>query len=444
MNELPHLERKLHTCQVILWLRRSFQHVKPHNAEGGDGDDGEAGADEQEITISKEALYQAYIAMCGTTDASPLFSRPVVGKMVKRAFPTIQTRRRGPRTNVKQHWIGLHQLTNDELLLSDDSSGPSHEDLAQPPAQAHSSPSPSPSSSLSSSSNSTMPEQSGVPVMNSTSTSRADRAAVAAAQAQAQPAVHSSYNHHQGQLHNNPSSQPPQPSLAGHNRMDPPQLYALPCHGPDLGYYHQMRWQLEQQRHREEERRSFNYDWQQQHQPQQYSPPHSHLKVEPQYLEHPMPPDYELSPQPVASEIVPDYLLPLRQTTASPNRHHHHQQQPLQRLPPQPHPQPHPQPNHRQHLHHHSPAHNLHHSPDASVSERRPRPPREGPGQSPAGERRRTDERCTDHNVWAGRMIAATSSEEPQKRRGHLPATTPPPGRQRSSSHTPRKCNSIN
>jgi len=119
--------------------------VEPHNAEGGDG---ESGADQQEdITISKEALYQAYVAMCGATDSSPLFSRPVVGKMVKRAFPTIQTRRRGPRTNVKQHWIGLRQLTDDEL--SDDPTGPSHDVAAQLSARAHSSPSSSSSSSFS-------------------------------------------------------------------------------------------------------------------------------------------------------------------------------------------------------------------------------------------------------------------------------------------------------
>lgn len=92
------LQRKLHTCQVLLWLKQTYQ-VQ---------DDGD-------FVLSKELVYQAYLAMSTTHEdlaALPHLTRPVLGKMVKRAFPSVLSIRRGPRGRVKQLYVGLVPQTH--------------------------------------------------------------------------------------------------------------------------------------------------------------------------------------------------------------------------------------------------------------------------------------------------------------------------------------------
>jgi hypothetical protein len=74
----------------------------------------------QDFVLSKEAVYQTYLAMVTRQQAGGFtFSRPVLGKMVKRAFPTVPSIRRGPRGRVKQLYVGLiPRLIKTEGLLS--------------------------------------------------------------------------------------------------------------------------------------------------------------------------------------------------------------------------------------------------------------------------------------------------------------------------------------
>jgi hypothetical protein len=62
--------------------------------------------------VSKSSVYKAYVDMCHCEGRSTLFTRAVVGKMVKRAFPDVRTKRRGPRGRVTQHYIGLRPIIN--------------------------------------------------------------------------------------------------------------------------------------------------------------------------------------------------------------------------------------------------------------------------------------------------------------------------------------------
>ncbi|ELR16950.1 uncharacterized protein ACA1_128050 [Acanthamoeba castellanii str. Neff] len=77
-DHLHHFERRLHLCQVVLWLHEKFEHQP-----GGD------------------------VVNSGTSKASVLLSRAVLGKMVKRAFPDVVTVRRGARGSTKEHYVGL-------------------------------------------------------------------------------------------------------------------------------------------------------------------------------------------------------------------------------------------------------------------------------------------------------------------------------------------------
>jgi hypothetical protein len=99
MTDLAQMERKLHGYQVVLWLKQTYRVAED------EGDDNTAPA-----YWSKNSVYKAYIDMCHTNGYVTMFTRPVVGKMVKRAFPDIRTKRRGRRGNVKQHYIGLHPI----------------------------------------------------------------------------------------------------------------------------------------------------------------------------------------------------------------------------------------------------------------------------------------------------------------------------------------------
>jgi hypothetical protein len=57
--------------------------------------------------VSKGVVYRAYVNMCGREGRPVMFTRPVMGKMVKRAFPQVRTKRRGPRGHVAQYYVGL-------------------------------------------------------------------------------------------------------------------------------------------------------------------------------------------------------------------------------------------------------------------------------------------------------------------------------------------------
>ena len=68
-----------------------------------------------DFVLSKELVYQAYLAMSTTHEdlaALPHLTRPVLGKMVKRAFPSVPSIRRGPRGRVKQLYVGLVPQTH--------------------------------------------------------------------------------------------------------------------------------------------------------------------------------------------------------------------------------------------------------------------------------------------------------------------------------------------
>ncbi|ELR20714.1 uncharacterized protein ACA1_054600 [Acanthamoeba castellanii str. Neff] len=133
MSDLTQLERKLHGYQVILWdsptLKQTFEAVTDHD----DNDNAQNEADEQEqrpplvqveqqpygaktktgseaCGVSKSSVYKAYVDMCHCEGRPTLFTRAVVGKMVKRAFPDVRTKRRGPRGRVTQHYIGLRPI----------------------------------------------------------------------------------------------------------------------------------------------------------------------------------------------------------------------------------------------------------------------------------------------------------------------------------------------
>jgi hypothetical protein len=57
--------------------------------------------------VSKSSVYKAYVDMCRREGRPTLLTRDVVGKMVKRAFPDVRTKRRGPRGRVTQYYVGL-------------------------------------------------------------------------------------------------------------------------------------------------------------------------------------------------------------------------------------------------------------------------------------------------------------------------------------------------
>jgi hypothetical protein len=60
--------------------------------------------------VSKSSVYNAYMEMCAREGRPIMFTRAVMGKMVKRAFPYVRTKRRGPRGRVTQHYIGLRPI----------------------------------------------------------------------------------------------------------------------------------------------------------------------------------------------------------------------------------------------------------------------------------------------------------------------------------------------
>lgn len=104
-STLSILQRKLHTCQVLLWLKQTYQ-VQ---------DDGD-------FVLSKELVYQAYLAMMAAHEylaELPQLTRPVLGKMVKRAFPSVPSIRRGPRGRVKQLYVGLVPQTRNSTQAID-------------------------------------------------------------------------------------------------------------------------------------------------------------------------------------------------------------------------------------------------------------------------------------------------------------------------------------
>lgn len=56
--------------------------------------------------VRKESVYRAYVAMCRAEGWPTRLPAPALGKMVKRAFPFVGTRRLGPR-QVKHYYVGL-------------------------------------------------------------------------------------------------------------------------------------------------------------------------------------------------------------------------------------------------------------------------------------------------------------------------------------------------
>jgi hypothetical protein len=60
--------------------------------------------------MSKSSVYRAYVDMCRSEGRQTLFTRAVVGKMVKRAFPDLRTKRSGPRGRVTQYYLGLRRF----------------------------------------------------------------------------------------------------------------------------------------------------------------------------------------------------------------------------------------------------------------------------------------------------------------------------------------------
>jgi hypothetical protein len=62
--------------------------------------------------VRKESVYRAYVAMCRAEGWPTRLPAPALGKMVKRAFPFVGTRRLGPRRQVKQYYVGLCPRTS--------------------------------------------------------------------------------------------------------------------------------------------------------------------------------------------------------------------------------------------------------------------------------------------------------------------------------------------
>lgn len=62
--------------------------------------------------IEKRLIYKDYIELCQRQGAQPLISPTFLGKLVKRAFPSIRCLRKGPRGQVRQCYALLKKLKN--------------------------------------------------------------------------------------------------------------------------------------------------------------------------------------------------------------------------------------------------------------------------------------------------------------------------------------------
>ncbi len=84
-----------------LWtrrLRRSYSecHLATTSVDRREGD-----------LVRKQSVYRAYVAMCRAEGWPTRLPAPALGKMVKRAFPFVGSRRLGPRRQVKHYYVGL-------------------------------------------------------------------------------------------------------------------------------------------------------------------------------------------------------------------------------------------------------------------------------------------------------------------------------------------------
>ncbi len=69
-------------------------------------------------SMSKQSVYQDYLELCAQNKAPVHFSPTVFGKLVKRAFPTIRTNKKGPRGDSKQHYTHLSRIKNKHKNLT--------------------------------------------------------------------------------------------------------------------------------------------------------------------------------------------------------------------------------------------------------------------------------------------------------------------------------------
>jgi hypothetical protein len=85
--------------------------------------------------VSKSSVYREYVDMCRREGRPALFTRAVVGKMVKRAFPDVRTKRSGPRHRVTQYYLGLRRsvMTYDPRPVP--AAGCNDDALAVPPVK---------------------------------------------------------------------------------------------------------------------------------------------------------------------------------------------------------------------------------------------------------------------------------------------------------------------
>ncbi len=90
-----------HNSQLFLSFFLSFSQTNRLHQEYKIGKSGSS---------SKSSVFVEYLAMCAANHLRPLFSATCFGKLVKRAFPEVQTQRKGPRGNSKQHYALLKKI----------------------------------------------------------------------------------------------------------------------------------------------------------------------------------------------------------------------------------------------------------------------------------------------------------------------------------------------
>ncbi|NEJ83677.1 hypothetical protein GR268_45300, partial [Rhizobium leguminosarum] len=90
---------------VSLPQTRQLTHLAPINCRLKQTFELDWGATQgQPDAVSKSSVYREYVDMCRREGRPALFTRAVVGKMVKRAFPDVRTKRSGPRHRVTQYY----------------------------------------------------------------------------------------------------------------------------------------------------------------------------------------------------------------------------------------------------------------------------------------------------------------------------------------------------
>ncbi|ELR20721.1 uncharacterized protein ACA1_054670 [Acanthamoeba castellanii str. Neff] len=98
MADVQKFKRRLHSCQVPYKTARLKEHYEPVVCH------------RDEEVVLKESVYDEYTNHFCDPQQS-LFSRAVVGKMVKRAFPQVRSRRLRIAGRVAQHYTGIRLAT---------------------------------------------------------------------------------------------------------------------------------------------------------------------------------------------------------------------------------------------------------------------------------------------------------------------------------------------